>query len=80
MTVFEKLANANDLPIVHGANVFLRSEYQAHLGVNTAHAGARLRQLAAEGKVRKVRTRRAGKLVAAWEYVGKTPKKVTASE
>lgn len=59
------------LPIVSGPNVFLRSEYQKNAGISQPYALERLRRLASMGVVRRVRTRRNGKLVQAWEYLKK---------
>lgn len=76
---FEKLSGGFvDTPIVSGPNVFLRSEYQAAIGISSAYAGDRLRSLVAAGKIRKVRTRRDGRLVSAWEYVPARRRKVSS--
>jgi hypothetical protein len=76
---FGKLSSGAELPIASGVNVFLRSEYQAHIGTQHYQALVRLNRLAAEGKVRRVRTKRNGRLVQAWEYIAKSSKKVKNS-
>ena len=70
---FDKLKLPSDVPIAAGPNVFLRAEYQVAAGLSSQGASSRLTKLEAQGLVRKVRTRRAGKLLQAWEYL--SPKK-----
>jgi len=79
MTVFDKLnAGFNDLPVASGPNVFLREEYQKASAISRQYANARLKTLLESGEVRRVRTKRGGRLVQAWEYIG--TKKKAASE
>jgi Fic family protein len=76
---FEKLnARFNDVPVVRGANVFTTAEYSAATGgLNARTARERLQKLQAEGLVQKVRTRRNGKVVPAWEYISRKRKVVS---
>lgn len=79
MNVFDKLnAGFNDLPVASGPNVFLREEYQQSSGISRQYASARLKTLLGSGEVRKVRTKRDGRLVQAWEYIGSQKKKVAS--
>ena len=67
---FEKLnAGFNDLPIVTGAKVFTSSEYAAAVDIQPRTVRERLQKLLVEQRVRKVRTRRGGRIVPAWEYL-----------
>lgn len=54
-----------------GPNVFTTGEYAKAIGVKERAARYRLHELLGDKKVRRVRTRRYGTIVAAWEYVGK---------
>lgn len=71
-TVFDKLnENFIEAPIVVGANVFTTVEYRDAVGLRDSQTLRRLKALEKDSKVRKVRTRREGRLVSAWEYIGK---------
>jgi hypothetical protein len=71
-SLFEKLnAGFADLPIVAGANVFVTSDYQKAIGLQERQTERRLKWLLEEGKVQRVRTRRNGRVVPAWRYLGK---------
>ena len=70
--LFEKLnADFVDLPIVTGPKVFVSSEYAKAIGLAESQTWRRLQKLLQEGKVQKVRTRRNGRIVPAWNYLGK---------
>ena len=56
-------------PIVAGPNVFTAVVYAEAVGLQGAQTRARLRLLEQKGKVQKVRTRRNGKIVSAWNYI-----------
>lgn len=59
------------LPFSEGENVFTVVEYAEHAQVNRRTASERLTQkLLPSGVVRRVRTKRNGKLTTAWEMVG----------
>lgn len=60
-----------DAPLAEGPNVFLTREYEKFLGLSRAQTNVRLTKLIAEGKVRRVRTLRGGKVVSALEYIEK---------
>lgn len=69
---FEKLnADFSDLPIISGPNVFFAADYQEAIGLQRAQTITRLQRLLKEGKVRKVRARRDGRVLPAYEYLGK---------
>lgn len=71
-SLFEKMnAGFADLPIVTGANVFVVSEYAEAIGLRERQTRTRLQQLLTQGKVQKVRTRRNGRVVPAWKYLGR---------
>lgn len=70
--LFEKLnAGFVDLPIKSGPNVFFAGDYGDAVGLRRNETLKRINKLIAEGKVRKVRARRDGRLLTAYEYVGK---------
>ena len=70
--VFQKLGqHIPEMPIASGDNVFTSREYADYLGFNLRPAQDRIKRLQREGRIRQVRTKRAGKLVPAWEYVSK---------
>lgn len=72
ISIFEKLnAGFNDLPIESGPNVFITTDYAKAISMSSAQALRRLTRLVEDGKVQKVRTRRNGRVVSAWKYVGK---------
>lgn len=59
------------VPLSNGPNVFSADEYGAHVGISGITACWRLRtKLLPQGIVRRVRTKRNGKTVMAWEMVG----------
>jgi hypothetical protein len=60
--------------VLDGDDIFTRAEYQEHLGVGEGMASRRLTKLQAEGTVRKVRVRRNGSLVQAWQYIPQVKK------
>lgn len=65
---FDLITPKNRVPVVpDGLNVFLRRDYEAHLGCSDA--GKILTKLQAEGTVQKVLVKRGGKLIAAWQYL-----------
>jgi hypothetical protein len=69
--LLEKLnAGFKDLPISAGPKVFFASEYQEAIGLQRAETTRRLRSLLSQGKIRKVRARRDGRVLPAYEYVG----------
>lgn len=59
------------LPVVYGPRVFTASEYAKATGLKPRSIRERLHNLAEEGKVERVRTKRDGKIVRAWRYLGK---------
>ena len=70
-SIFEKLnAALSDLPTVSGPNIFTSPEYAKGAGIGGSTARERLRRLVGEGVVRRVNTRRDGKLVSGWEFLG----------
>lgn len=65
-----ELSEAGTFPFSLGPNVFSIAEYAASLGLAQSTALLRLRtKLLPQGVVRRVRTKKNGKLVNAWEMV-----------
>lgn len=70
--LFEKLnAGFKDTPIISGPNVFFASDYGEAIGLQRPQTLKRIGDLLKQGKVRKVRARRDGRLLTAYEYMGK---------
>jgi hypothetical protein len=72
-TLFRRISKAydpNELPMADGPNVFLSEDYAREVGISGRQARERLRRLLLKKEVRRVRTRRAGTITAAWEYLG----------
>lgn len=70
--MFEKLnAGFADLPIIAGPNVFFAVDYEKSIGLKRMETLKRIGKLIEQGKVRKVRARRDGRLLTAYEYLGK---------
>jgi hypothetical protein len=61
-------------PIVAGDNVFTTAEYGEAVGLQRAQTLVRLGRLEQRGEIKKVRTRRDGRIMPAWLYVGKAKK------
>lgn len=69
--LFEKLnAGFKDAPIASGPNVFTAADYGTAIGLQPAQTLRRINLLLKQGKVRKVRARRDGRLLTAYEYLG----------
>jgi hypothetical protein len=69
-SIFEQIESRfSSRPLVRNKKVFLRSEYQKETGLSESYAAARLKRLAIQGVVRRVRTVRDGHIVQAWEFL-----------
>lgn len=70
-SLFDKVnAGFDSLPMATGKKVFLAADYAKHIQRSARIARERLQRLVTEGKVRRVLTKRDGRVVPAWEYIG----------
>lgn len=60
----------SDTPIAEGPNVFNCEDYAKAVGIAESTALRRIKKMVLSGEVRKVKTRRGGTTVSAFEYIG----------
>lgn len=63
-------SGTNTAPFAEGPNVFNAEDYAKAIGIAICTARLRIRKMVDKGEIRRVRTRKNGSIVPAFEYLG----------